>query len=144
MAPIFVFILAFFILKEAIKRYDLFMMLLTLCGILAVILGSDKEKKDSDDEAPMPMFVLYLLLLSNPMLSAGGQVAMRRMGKFNDSVISWYLQWSVGISSIIVMFAFGSSFSIYGEFDWFSWVLSFLTGATSVFSETVRFKAFKL
>ena len=46
MAPIFVFILAFFILKEAIKRYDLFMMLLTLCGILAVILGSDKEKKD--------------------------------------------------------------------------------------------------
>ena len=36
----------FFILREVIKRYDLFMMLLTLCGILAVILGSDKEKKD--------------------------------------------------------------------------------------------------
>ena len=90
------------------------------------------------------MFVLYLLLLSNPMLSAGGQVAMRRMGKFNDSVISWYLQWSVGISSTIVMLSFGTPWSIYGEFDWFSWVLSFLTGATSVFSETVRFKAFKL
>lgn len=143
MAPIFVFIFAFFILREAIKRYDMLMMCLTLCGILAVILGSTKEGKDRD-EAPMPMFVLYLLLLSNPMLSAGGQVAMRRMGKFNDSVISWYLQWSVGISSTIVMLAFGSSFSIYGEFDWFSWVLSFLTGATSVVSETVRFKAFKL
>ena len=46
MAPIFVFLLAFLILKEAIKRYDLLMMILTLVGILAVILGSDKEKKD--------------------------------------------------------------------------------------------------
>ena len=91
MAPIFVFIFAFFILREVIRRYDLFMMFLTLVGILAVILGSEKEKKDSDEEPPLPMFVFYLLLLSNPMLSAGGQVAMRKMGKFNDSVVSWYL-----------------------------------------------------
>ena len=144
MAPIFVFILAFFILKEVIKRYDLMMMLLTLVGILTVILGSEKEKKDSDEESPMPMLVLYLLLLSNPMLSAGGQVAMRKMGKFNDSVVSWYLQWSVGISSAIVMLAFSQSFSIYSEFDWISWMLAFATGVTSVLSETVRFKAFKL
>ena len=58
MAPIFVFLLAFFILKEVIKRYDLMMMFLTLVGILMVFLGNEKEKKDSDDEAPMPMYVL--------------------------------------------------------------------------------------
>lgn len=120
------------------------MLLLTLVGILMVILGSEKEKKDSDEDLPMPMIVLYLLLLCNPMLSAGGQVAMRKMGKFNDSVVSWYLQLSVGISSAIVMLAFRQSFYIYSEFDWISWMLAFATGLTSVLSETVRFKAFKL
>ena len=38
----------------------------------------------------------------------------------------------------------GHSFGIYKEFDWQSWVLSILTAATSVYSETMRFKALKL
>ena len=69
---------------------------------------------------------------------------MRKMKKFNDSVVSWYLQWSVLISSLIVMLAQGLSFSIYKDFDWQSWVLVILTAATSVYSETMRFKALKL
>ena len=72
LAPIFVFLLAFFILKEVIKRYDFIMLLFTLVGILTVILGIEKEKMDSDKESPLPMLILYLLLLSNPMLPAGG------------------------------------------------------------------------
>ena len=90
------------------------------------------------------MYVLYILLLCNPFLSAGGQVAMRKMSKFNDCVVSWYLQWAVLVSSAIVMLIQGLSFSIYKEFDWQSWVLSILTAATSVYSETMRFKALKL
>ena len=43
MAPVFVFILAFLILKEVIKWYDLMMMLLTLAGIVTVIQGSERE-----------------------------------------------------------------------------------------------------
>ena len=92
----------------------------------------------------MPMFVLYLLLLCNPVLSGCGQVAMRKMGKFNDSVVSWYLQWSVGLTSAIVMLVSSQSFSIYSEFDSISWMLTFATGATSVLSETMCFKALKL
>ena len=79
-----------------------------------------------------------------PFLSAGGTIAMRQMKKFNDSVVSWYLQWAVLVSSAIVMLIQGLSFSIYREFDWQSWVLSILTAATSVYSETMRFKALKL
>ena len=71
-------------------------------------------------------------------------MAMSKMGKFNDSVVSWYLHLFVGLSSAIAMLAFSQSFSIYSEFDWISWMLAFSTGVTSVLSEIVRFKAFKL
>ena len=81
-----------------------------------------------------------------PFLSAGGTIAMRSMKKFNDSVVSWYLQWAVLITCAIVMLIQGpaDSFSVYKDFDWQSWVLSILTAATSVYSETMRFKALKL
>lgn len=80
----------------------------------------------------------------NPFLSAGGTIAMRKMKKFSDATVSWYMQWSVLITSAIIMAATGLSFTIYNEFDWFSWLLAFLTGLTSVYSETMRFKALKL
>ena len=88
--------------------------------------------------------MLYILLFCNPFLSAGGTIAMRKMTKFSDAVVSWYLQWSVLASSAIIMVATGLSFTIYGQWDWYSWLLAFLTGATSVYSETFRFKALKL
>lgn len=88
--------------------------------------------------------MLYILLLINPFLSAGGTIAMRKMKKFHECVVSWYMQWSILISSAIIMWICGLSFTIYGTFDWQSWVLAFLAGATSVYSETMRFKALKL
>ena len=43
LAPIIVVVLAFLILKEVIRKFDLAMMLLTLVGIFAVILGGDSS-----------------------------------------------------------------------------------------------------
>lgn len=144
LAPIIVVVLAFLILKEVIRKFDLLMMMLTLLGIFGVIFGGDNENEDTDETPLFPYFVLYILLMINPFLSAGGTIAMRKMSKFSDSVVSWYMQWSVLISSAIIMAATGLSFTIYGDWDWYSWVLAFLTGATSVYSETMRFKALKL
>ena len=90
------------------------------------------------------MYVLYILLLCNPFLSAGGQVAMRKMSKFNDCVVSWYLQWAVLTSSAIVMLATGESFTIYKYMDWESWVIFIALAAVSIYSETVRFMALKI
>jgi hypothetical protein len=42
------------------------------------------------------------------------------------------------------MLSTGLSFSVFAEFDWISWVLAFLGGATTVYSETMRFKGLKL
>ena len=52
----------------------------------------------------------------------------------------------MAVTCAIVMLIQGpaDSFSIFKEFDWQSWVLSIATAATSVYSETMRFKALKL
>lgn len=144
LAPIIVIVMAFLILKEVIRKFDIIMMLLTLVGIFAVILGGDSVNNGEGDDPALPYLVLYIALMINPFLSAGGTIAMRKMKKFNDSVVSWYMQWAVLFTSVIIMLATGLSFTIYNEFDWVSWVLAFLTGATSVYSETMRFKALKL
>ena len=66
------------------------------------------------------------------------------MSKFNDCVVSWYLQWAVLTSSAIVMLATGESFTIYKYMDWESWVIFIALAAVSIYSETVRFMALKI
>lgn len=91
LAPIIVVVLAFLILKEVIRKFDLLMMMLTLAGIFVMILCGEDTASDSAGSPVFPYFVLYTLLMINPFLSAGGTIAMRKMKKFNDSVVSWYL-----------------------------------------------------
>lgn len=91
LAPIIVVVLAFLILKETIRKFDLLMLVLTLVGIFGVILTGDDENTGERAEPEMPYFVLYILLMLNPFLSAGGTIATRKMKKFNDNVIGWYL-----------------------------------------------------
>ena len=81
LSPIIVCVLAFMILKEEIRKFDVIMMLLTLVGIFGTILLAAEPDEDAADP-PLPMYVMYIFLLCNPFLSAGGQVAMRRMSKF--------------------------------------------------------------
>ena len=143
LAPIIVVILAFLILKEEIRKFDVLMILMTLVGIFTIILGGDS---DNNDKA-VPSFgywVIYLLLFFNPFLSAGGTVAMRKAAKFGDSIVGWYLQWAMLIVSTTLILATGEGFSIFGTFGWQEWLLAFGTGFTSVYSETARFVALKL
>ena len=86
-------------------------MLLTLGGIFGVIVGGKEENAteeatlegEEQKESSMQLFEMYILLISTPFLSAGGQVAMRKMTKFNDSVVSWYLQWTTLFTSAVIM-----------------------------------------
>ena len=114
LAPILVVILAFLILKEQIRKFDVLMIILTLVGIFVIILGGDDSEESSKAEPSFPMWVCYLLLFFNPFLSAGGTIAMRKMPKFGDATVGWYLQWSTGIVALILILALGEGFSIYG------------------------------
>ena len=91
LAPLIVIVLAYLILKEEIRKFDLLIMLLTLAGVIAVILGGNAKAADDSVVPAVPYFVLYIMLMLVPFLSAGGVIAMRQMKKFNASVVSWYL-----------------------------------------------------
>ena len=69
---------------------------------------------------------------------------MRKMKKFNDSVVSWYQQWFLLIVSAIVIPIEGNSFKIYKDLDWLSWVWMTFAAITYIYTETMRFKALKL
>ena len=86
---------------------------------------------------------MYIALFCSPILSSGGSIAMRKMKKFHEAVVSFYLNWSIGISSLVVVLALGADFSAIGAFDWVSWLLSFGTGFFAVTSQTSRFIALK-
>ena len=152
LTPIVVVVLACCILKEKISRFDLVMMILTLGGIFGVIVGGKEEnateeatlEDEEQKESSMQLFEMYILLISTPFLSAGGQVAMRKMTKFNDSVVSWYLQWTTLFTSAVIMWIADQPFSVFNKWDWIDWLLAALCGASLVFSETFRFKALKL
>ena len=88
---------------------------------------------------------MYILLFANQFLSAGGTIAMRKMKKFNDSVVSWYQLWCTLVISAIAMLAQNNGlFTVYRDFDWLSWLWMVLAAITSVYTETMRFKALKL
>ena len=77
LAPLIVIVLAFLILKEEIRKFDLLIMVLTLLGTFAVILGGTATASDEQVAPAVPYFVLYILLMLVPFLSAGGMIAMR-------------------------------------------------------------------
>lgn len=48
LSPIIVIVLAFLILKEVVRKFDLTMMLLTLLGIFGIIFAGDSENTDAE------------------------------------------------------------------------------------------------
>jgi len=66
------------------------------------------------------------------------------MKKFHEAVVSWYLNWLILLTSLIMMLAIGDSFTAIAKFDQLSWMLSIATGITAVTSQTSRFIALKL
>lgn len=87
---------------------------------------------------------MYVALFFNPVLSAFGTISMRKMKKFHESVVSFYLNLGVGITSLIVIGIERRGFKEITEFDWQSWLLCIGIGLTGVMSQTARFRALKL
>jgi len=53
---------------------------------------------------------MYGALFLNPILAAGSSIAMRKMKKFHEAVVSWYLNWTITLSSLAVILIMGFGF----------------------------------
>ena len=143
LVPLFTIILAYMILKEKLKSFELTIMLLSLVSVLLFSIFTNGTDDGSRAKSSIPLWVLYAALASTPLLNAGGNIAMRKMKKFHEAVVSWYLAWSIGIISVTIVLISGEGFEIFTTFDWRSWVLMAIVGILAVFSQTTRFKALK-
>lgn len=146
MGPLVTLVLAYLILKERIKRFEILMIVLTVAGVLVVVIFADPNASDSSTTTTSTTFkyVLYGCLFCNPILVAGGSISMRKMKKFHEAVVSFYLNWSIGLTSLVMVLALGLDFKVIAQFDWVSWLLSVGTGLTALTSQTCRFIALKL
>ena len=127
MGPFVTLILAYFILHERITAFDVTMITLTIAGILVVIT---QREADPGEEPQQPQLskvgtiFLYIGLVVMPVCSAGGNIAMRKMQKFHDAVVSWYLSSALLGFSLLVILVTGMGFGPIYDWDSTSWALA--------------------
>jgi len=106
-------LIAIIMLKERVKKFEILMITLTVAGILTVVIGGIQ---DHNTRSGLPtiskttIYLLYGLLFINPFLSAFGTISMRKMRKLNEAVVSFYLNWTIGVASLIVILALSHGF----------------------------------
>ena len=69
---------------------------------------------------------------------------MRKMKKFHEAVVSWYLGLSLLTLSLAVTLIGQLGFQVFFNFSWQSWVILLCMGLLDPVSKTSRFKALKL
>lgn len=144
MSPLVTLVLAFIILKERIKFFEIVMIVLLVSGIIVVVVSADGEAADSSSNISQTLvWVIYGALVMNPFMIAGGAIAMRKMKKFHDAVVSWYLNLSLGLLSVTACLVGGFFFAPVANFDWVSWLLIILCGFFALSSQTCRFMGLK-
>ena len=104
MGPLVTVVLAFFLLKELIRCFEILMIVLTVAGVMVVTIYADPSAQtDFPPTSTSMKWVMIGALFCNPVLVAGGSISMRKMKKFHEAVVSFYLNWSIGISSLLVI-----------------------------------------
>ena len=95
-----------------------------------MVLGSQEEEEASGDGSLFSM----MTLLMNPFIIAMGVIAMRQMRKMHESVISCYMNLSLGIIMMIIVFASGSNLNIIHSFGKVEWIVTVLMSLSVVIS----------
>ena len=83
----------------------------------------------------------YVLMLSNPLVIGFGVVAMRKMKKMHESVVTTYMNSMLMVAMLAVVYATGSDLSLWQSFGWLEWVTIIALSFTNVVSQRFRFKA---
>ena len=138
-------IAAFFLLKEKVKCFEIVFIALSVFAVLIVVIGDNNSESEAATTVSSSLrYVMYGLLILNLFLSAAGTISMRKMKNFHEAVVSWYLNWTIAITSMTVILILGNGFAPIANFDWISWLLSIGTGLTGVSSQTCRFISLKM
>jgi drug/metabolite transporter (DMT)-like permease len=131
-------------LGETFEFYEGVLMMLQMCCGFVVLFGASNASGMSwgkTGNVKMEQIMIGLQFF-NCVTSAGGNIAMRKMKKFHESVITWYANWSILLSSMIIIAFTGKGYAIFYTFSIFSWLLLLINGFTATTFQMARFKAY--
>ena len=86
------------------------------------------------------LFALVLLLL-NPLIIGAGVIAMRRMKKMHESVITSYMNIMLLAIMLTIVYSSGSDLSPWRQFGIVEWISVAGLAFSNVGSQIFRFKA---
>lgn len=134
--------LAYCFLREKLKAGETVTLILQLIAVMFVVFGASALQALSSSSLELNIkmeHVMYFLQFMNAFTSAGGSIAMRKMKSFHVSVISWYSDWMILISSLFMILFYGKGLKIFYSFDSMSWLLLLFNGTTAVAFNVCRF-----
>lgn len=134
---VFIIIFAYIILKERSSLALLAMLAISLAGTTLVIFGEESGGAEGYDRHVYD----YLILLVTPVLIAMGIIAMRNMRKMHESVVTTYMNSTLLVVMLIVVFASGSDLSPWSQFSWLHWGFLVLLALANVGTQIFRFRA---
>jgi len=104
LSPVCCVILCYFMLGETLARKEIiFLALIVVC--IFDIAAFPPKVSDSTSYGIGQKPWLYLLLFINPFLTAGGTIALRKVKKIHEYVVSFWLNFTTLIINLIFIYA---------------------------------------
>jgi drug/metabolite transporter (DMT)-like permease len=136
--PLLTVILAGCFLGEKLECHQLIVLLIAFFGVVLMIVGGSPQ---DEEVVSSKSWYLYLLLMLNPVFIATGELAMRRMKKMPDTVVSLYMNLALFFVSYLVISFNGDDFTTWKKFDFWDWLLMFSLSCTTLISQSLKFLA---
>jgi len=138
-ATFVILILGWAVLSEKFTLSYLTTLSVSFIGTIVVLLGTDHSA--SSPEATESHLASLLILLCNPIIIAAGVIAMRKMRKMHESVITTYMNLMLLTIMLVIVYASGSNLTPWYSFTWLDWVALVGLSTSNVGSQIFRFRA---
>jgi drug/metabolite transporter (DMT)-like permease len=145
-SSIYVVIFAFLILGEKLSTIQFISVILAFSAVSLILIGSEATENEVFSE---PTTFGYACLIFIPICVGAGDIAMRKMRKLHEIVVSFYLNFALTIlSAFFIAFFPPNVHAAEGEFENFAffkdlngmtWFLIFLMGTINVFAQMAKF-----
>ena len=153
LTPIATVVMSYFMTGEKISNSEIVFIVISLAGVTCTTVGfslndhqnTNIDKKVDEKQLEFVTLIATLATFSVPFISAWGNITTSQMKNLHENTISCYINPSMGLFMLTVMFFKGeisSSLSLFStQLTWLDWLLLFLCGLGAVVFQTFRYMA---
>ena len=143
LGPIFVCVMAYFMLGERMQTPDMLFLFSVFCCVTLVLFGASTGTVESPEVAVTGGALALAGLLATPVLTAGQTIASRQMRKMSECVVSTYVQLTITLVIAGLMLIQNSSFTFLTELSMGAWLVLIASAVVNILGSTTKFIAIK-